>query len=244
MWSWDAATERCCLVLPLRKPVPFCCKEHSQLIAFTCSAFGTPPPHGNVLVWSCILPKCVCVFSCVWLFPTPWTVACQAPLSMDFSRQKYWSGLLFPFQRDLSNTGTKPVPPGPVALAGRFFTIVKNGSARRMSEDNRAVDSGHFRSAWNFSTSVLWGSCLLGWWTPFPGCNHSLRLTLGWSSFLLPLLSEVLGLCYDVKASIFCPYPASLLLSHRCYSQYTLAFWTPFEEPNQQTWLKKSLNCS
>ena len=30
------------------------------------------------------------------LFVTPWTVACQAPLSMEFSRQEYWSGLLFP----------------------------------------------------------------------------------------------------------------------------------------------------
>ena len=34
--------------------------------------------------------------SCVWLFSTPWTVAYQAPLSMGFSRQEYWSGLPFP----------------------------------------------------------------------------------------------------------------------------------------------------
>ena len=33
--------------------------------------------------------------SCVWLFVTPWTVACQAPLSMGFSRQEHWSGLPF-----------------------------------------------------------------------------------------------------------------------------------------------------
>ena len=33
--------------------------------------------------------------SCVWLFPTPWTAAHQAPLSMGFSRQEYWSGLPF-----------------------------------------------------------------------------------------------------------------------------------------------------
>ena len=41
----------------------------------------------------------VCVlncFSCVPLFATPWIVACQAPLSMGFSRQEYWSGLLCP----------------------------------------------------------------------------------------------------------------------------------------------------
>ena len=37
-----------------------------------------------------------CVISRVQLSVTPWTVACQAPLSMGFSRQEYWSGLLFP----------------------------------------------------------------------------------------------------------------------------------------------------
>ena len=43
--------------------------------------------------------------SCVRLFATPWTVACQAPLSMGFSRQGYWSGLLFPSPGDLPNPG-------------------------------------------------------------------------------------------------------------------------------------------
>ena len=39
---------------------------------------------------------------------TPWTVACQAPLSMGFSRQEYWSGLPFPSPGDLPNPGIKP----------------------------------------------------------------------------------------------------------------------------------------
>ena len=53
---------------------------------------------------------CLCAlwFSCVWFFATPWTVACQAPLSMGFSRQEYWSGLPFCSPRDLSDTGTNP----------------------------------------------------------------------------------------------------------------------------------------
>ena len=42
---------------------------------------------------------------------TPWTVACQAPLSMGFSRQEYWSGLLFPSPGNLSNPGIEPWPP-------------------------------------------------------------------------------------------------------------------------------------
>ena len=55
----------------------------------------------------------------VRLFATPWTVARQAPLSMRFSKQEYWSGLLYPPPGDLPNPGIKPRPP---ALAGGFFT--------------------------------------------------------------------------------------------------------------------------
>ena len=42
---------------------------------------------------------------------TPWTVAHQAPLSMEFSRQEYWSGLSFPFPEDLPNSGIEPGSP-------------------------------------------------------------------------------------------------------------------------------------
>ena len=47
--------------------------------------------------------ECVCVGALirVWLFVTPWTVTRQTPLSMEFSRQKYWSGLSFPPPEDL-----------------------------------------------------------------------------------------------------------------------------------------------
>ena len=47
----------------------------------------------------------------VRLFATPWTVACQAPLSMGFSRQEYWSGLPFPSPGDLSDSGIEPRSP-------------------------------------------------------------------------------------------------------------------------------------
>ena len=50
-------------------------------------------------------------FSHVRLFATPWTVACQASLSMGFSRQEYWSGLLFPPPGDLPDPGIKPTSP-------------------------------------------------------------------------------------------------------------------------------------
>ena len=58
----------------------------------------------------------------VRLFVTPWTVAHQAPPSMEFSRQEYWSGLPFPSPGDLPNPGIKPTSPASPALAGTFFT--------------------------------------------------------------------------------------------------------------------------
>ena len=54
----------------------------------------------------------------VRLFVTPWTAACQAPLSMGFPRQRYWSVLPFPSPGDLLNPGTKPVSS---AFAGGFI---------------------------------------------------------------------------------------------------------------------------
>ena len=48
---------------------------------------------------------------CVQLFVTSWTVAHQAPPSMEFSRQEYWSGLLFPSPGDLPDTGIEPRSP-------------------------------------------------------------------------------------------------------------------------------------
>ena len=59
-------------------------------------------------------------FSCVWLFVTPWTVACQPPLSMGFSRQEHWSGLPCPPPGDLPNPGVEPVSLTSSALAGGF----------------------------------------------------------------------------------------------------------------------------
>ena len=50
-----------------------------------------------------------CVLSQVQLFVTPWTAAHQAPLSMEFSRQEYWSELPFPMPEELPNPGTEPV---------------------------------------------------------------------------------------------------------------------------------------
>ena len=52
-------------------------------------------------------------FSCVQLLVSPWMVACEAPLSMGFSRQEYWSGLPLPSPGDLQDSG---IEPGSLAL--------------------------------------------------------------------------------------------------------------------------------
>ena len=63
----------------------------------------------------------------VSLFTTPWTVSLQALLSMEFPKQEYWSGLLFPTPRDLPDPRIKPVSLALPALAGGFFTTVPLG---------------------------------------------------------------------------------------------------------------------
>ena len=56
----------------------------------------------------CIAFSVLSCFSCFWLFVTTWTVAHQAPLSIWFSRQGYWSGLPYPPPGDLPAPGTEP----------------------------------------------------------------------------------------------------------------------------------------
>ena len=68
---------------------------------------------------------CACVLSLrspVRLFEIPWTVTCQAPLSMGFSRKEHWSGLPCPPARDLTDPETEPSSLTSLALAGGFFT--------------------------------------------------------------------------------------------------------------------------
>ena len=74
------------------------------------------PPHSPTSM--CVLSR----FSRVWVFETLWTVAHQAPLSMRYFRQEYWSGLPCPPPGDLSNAGRKPMSLESPALGNGFFT--------------------------------------------------------------------------------------------------------------------------
>ena len=67
------------------------------------------------------------LLSCVQFFVIPWTVACQASLSMGLSRQEYWSVLPFPSLRHLPGSEIKPTS---ASLAGRFFTTEPPGKSK------------------------------------------------------------------------------------------------------------------
>ena len=77
--------------------------------------FLPTPPGANY-------PFCAQSLSHVQLFVTLWTVPHQAPLSIESSRQEYWSGLPLPTLGDLPNPGIKPTSLASPALAGRFFS--------------------------------------------------------------------------------------------------------------------------
>ena len=72
-------------------------------------------------MWYVCMHVCVCVCTCLYVrmralalsyvFATPQTAACQAPLSMEFYRQEYWSELPLPFPGDLPDSGIKPAIP-------------------------------------------------------------------------------------------------------------------------------------
>ena len=64
---------------------------------------------------------------CAHLFVTPWTAACQVPLSMGFSRQEHWSGLPWPPPGDLPDPGIEPTSLAYLALAGGFLTTEPPG---------------------------------------------------------------------------------------------------------------------
>ena len=77
------------------------------------------------------------VLSRVQHIATLWTVACQAALSMEFSRQEYWSGLPFSSPGDLPNTGLILMSLASFALEGRFFTTLPPGKPKNQITDKK-----------------------------------------------------------------------------------------------------------
>ena len=95
--------------------LPFCCHISSD-----CDP-ASPLTGRHLWLHSCEHACVLSHFSCVPLFVTPWTIARQAPLSMGFSRQEYWSGLPCPSPGDLPDPGIEPR--SPALQADCLFTI-------------------------------------------------------------------------------------------------------------------------
>ena len=100
---------------------------------------------------------CSAAQSCLSLV-TPWTVACQAPLSMEFPRQEYWRGLPFPSPGIFSDPGVKPVSLASPTLAGEFFTTESPGKPCSPNQPNCCCSSrlgeGVVRICFMFFSSV------------------------------------------------------------------------------------------
>ena len=114
--------------------------------------------HTDIPTSQCV---CVCAKSlhlCPhnWTFGTPWTVACQAPVSMGCSRQEHWSGLPCPPPGDLPSSGVKPPFLESPALTGMFFTT-RRGLPTFQYSSSKFCDS-----LWFFpdSSQILEPTCL------------------------------------------------------------------------------------
>ena len=97
---------------PAHSPCPEVGSADSWTAQGWCARPQSWDPGSHCVVSPALLNSLFClVAQCVRLCVTPWTVAHQAPLSMGFSRQDYWSGLPFPPQGDLPDPGIKPFFP-------------------------------------------------------------------------------------------------------------------------------------
>ena len=132
-------------------------------------------------------------FSSIWLFVTLWTIA-QAPLSMGFSRQEYWSGLRCPPPGNLPNPGMEPVSLMSPALADGFFIFLEGQSVP-------------YTCGWARGCSCLGplqGTCR----ESHPSAFHLLLTASGYFFFLQRWRPKALKepmFCFNTKTSIWVP---------------------------------------
>ena len=130
--------------------------------------------------------------SCL-ILATPWTVARQAPLSMGFSRQEYWSGLSFPSPGGLPDPGIEPEFPVSPALACGLFTsreVQPHDYAALISMHCRQIlyclshQGSPFHLEW-FSTTPIGATKQTNF---LPDCPHSYCTSPGCNTFSSPLV--------------------------------------------------------
>ena len=175
--------------------------------------------------WLTGLYTYLCALGHVWFFATPLTVDHQAPLSMEFSRQDYWSRLPFPSPGDLPDPGIELMFPASPALVGGFSTTVPPGKKVSILILNFPWTVRETHSSWTvYTNSVAHAAHLLSflesgtsvhaklempmWWFPSknPTCwgSHGLPWwTAPWC--VVTLLLEELCVLYN-HATGFSPY--------------------------------------
>ena len=95
--------------------------------------------------WGVLACVCVCVCVCVLVTQScpalrdPWTVACQTPLSIEFSRLKYWSSFSCPPPGDLPDLEIKPTSLKSPALSSRIFTTSATWEVHKVDSDMKNV---------------------------------------------------------------------------------------------------------
>ena len=103
----------------------------------------------------------------VLLFATPWTIACQAPLSMGFFRQGNWSGLPFLPPGDLPDPGTEPMIPASPTLAGGLSTTEPPGKPciykQIYGQQRLLLNVGFLDLGWRFVTKEGLSLFILYW---------------------------------------------------------------------------------
>ena len=104
--------------------------------------------------WACVLSH----FSHVWLFATLWTIACQTPLSMGFSRKEYYSEFPCPPPGDLPNPGIEPVSAVSPALQAALFFFLPLHHRGRPS----LLRLGYKKTITSILGALSWVACLMG----------------------------------------------------------------------------------
>ena len=176
---------------------------------------------------------CVCVLSCVSLLVTPWTVAHQAPLSLEFSRQEHKSGLPFPTPKDLLDPGIKPKSLASPAWAGGFFTPMPPEKPKNTQDSGKSTietavyeilqeitqreptRSTHWLQA--SKPSEFWATCFGGLATQFVVlCHKSLGALAGphWRENLSP-----------TQLAKVCDHQKPLIWKHLCLARALKPLW-------------------
>ena len=182
-WSWTSQ-------LPESWDSKFCCVSWSMVFSYSSLRWLRQMTWLFSVICRLLHSTCVLKLSCDWLFVTPWAVApqatgYQAPLSMGFSRQEYWSGLPFPILGDLPDPGIKPMSLASPALTGRFFTPSATWEAPlrewpqlKKEADMKGLSASCTSHIWAFSWEEIWAAQL-----HFTSCVTELLLFLVGSSW-------------------------------------------------------------